>query len=29
VQEALGLARRARLPQDLFALAAPSSLKSP
>ncbi len=29
VQEALGLARRARLPQDLFALAVPRSLESP
>jgi carboxyl-terminal processing protease len=29
VQEALGLARRARLPQDLFAFTAPGSLTNP
>ncbi len=29
VQEALGLARRARLPQDLFAFTAPGSLENP
>jgi hypothetical protein len=29
VQEALGLARRARLPQDLFAFTTPGSLKNP